>query len=91
LALGRHTALVAELEQLVRRHPLRERLRAQLMLALYRCGRQADALATYRAGRRVLRDELGLEPGPRSTCCPPRSDHQSRHAQVDGLGVPAAS
>ncbi|MDT7579461.1 MAG: hypothetical protein QOK35_725 [Pseudonocardiales bacterium] len=65
LALGRHTALVAELEQLVGEHPLRERLRAQLMLALYRCGRQADALETYRTGRRVLRDELGLEPGTR--------------------------
>lgn len=65
LALGRHTALVAELEQRVRRHPMRERLRAQLMLALYRCGRQADALESYRLGRRVLRDELGLEPGAR--------------------------
>ena len=64
-ALGRHSALVAELEQRVHRYPMRERLRAQSMLALYRCGRQADALETYRAGRRVLRDELGLEPGPR--------------------------
>ena len=63
--MGRHTALVAELEQRVHRHPMRERLRAQLMLALYRCGRQADALETYRAGRRVLHDELGLEPGVR--------------------------
>jgi DNA-binding response OmpR family regulator len=65
LALGRHTSLVADLEQQVRRHPMRERLRAQLMLALYRCGRQADALEAYRAGRRVLHDELGLEPGSR--------------------------
>jgi DNA-binding SARP family transcriptional activator/CheY-like chemotaxis protein len=65
LALGRHAALVAELEQRVRRHPLRERLRAQLMLGLYRCGRQVDALATYRETRQVLRDELGLEPGAR--------------------------
>jgi DNA-binding response OmpR family regulator len=63
LSLGRHTAVVAELEQRVSGHPLRERPRAQLMLALYRSGRQADALATYQAGRRVLRDELGLEPG----------------------------
>ena len=63
LELGRHSALVAELELQVLRHPMRERLRAQLMLALYRCGRQADALQAYRAGRRVLRDELGLEPG----------------------------
>jgi DNA-binding response OmpR family regulator len=65
LALGRHHALVAELEQRVRRHPMRERLRAQLMLALYRCGRQADALETYRSARRALHDELGLEPGVR--------------------------
>ena len=62
-ALGRHSALVAELELQVLRHPCAERLRAQLMLALYRCGRQADALQAYRAGRRVLHDELGLEPG----------------------------
>jgi DNA-binding SARP family transcriptional activator/streptogramin lyase len=63
LALGRHAALVTELESLVSEHPYRERLRAQLMLALYRSGRQADALEAYRAGRRVLQDELGLEPG----------------------------
>ncbi len=65
LALGRHAALVAELEQLVRRHPLRERLRAQLMLGLYRCGRQVEALAAYRETRQVLHDELGLDPGIR--------------------------
>jgi DNA-binding SARP family transcriptional activator/CheY-like chemotaxis protein len=63
LALGRHTAVVAELDQRVSAHPLRERSRAQLMLALYRSGRQADALGVYRAGRQVLREELGLEPG----------------------------
>ena len=63
LALGRHVGLVAELEQRVARYPLRERPRAQLMLALYRSGRQADALERYRAGRAVLRDELGLDPG----------------------------
>jgi DNA-binding SARP family transcriptional activator/DNA-binding beta-propeller fold protein YncE len=63
LALGRHDDLIAELEQLVRKEPLRERLRAQLMLALYRGGRQADALDTYRQARAALRDELGLEPG----------------------------
>ena len=55
--------LVAELEALVARHPLRERLRGQLMLALYRCGRQAEALEVYQDARRVLVDELGLEPG----------------------------
>lgn len=64
LALGRQDALVGELRELVDKHPLRERLRAQLMAALYRCGRQADALAVYRDGRRVLLDELGIEPGP---------------------------
>lgn len=65
LALGRHTELVPELDTLVRRHPLRERLRAQLMLALYRSGRQAEALDRYDEGRRVLGEELGLEPGNR--------------------------
>jgi DNA-binding SARP family transcriptional activator/streptogramin lyase len=63
LALGREAALVSELESLVAEHPYRERLRAQLMLALYRSGRQADALDAYQAGRRVLQDDLGLEPG----------------------------
>ncbi|HEX4745868.1 MAG TPA: BTAD domain-containing putative transcriptional regulator [Gaiellaceae bacterium] len=62
LALGRHAQLVPELEGLVREQPLRERLRGQLMLALYRCGRQADALDVYRSGRRLLDEELGLEP-----------------------------
>jgi ABC-type transport system substrate-binding protein/DNA-binding SARP family transcriptional activator len=64
LALGRHTAACPELEVLVEEHPLRERLRGQLMLALYRSGRQADALEVYRAGRAQLVDQLGLEPGP---------------------------
>ena len=63
LALGRHAELVAELEALVHEHPLRERLRAQLMLALYRSGRQAEALAAYQQARSMLADELGLEPG----------------------------
>ncbi|HEU0248192.1 MAG TPA: BTAD domain-containing putative transcriptional regulator [Gaiellaceae bacterium] len=62
LALGRHADLVGELETLVSQQPFRERLRAQLMLALYRSGRQADALESYRAARSVLMDELGLEP-----------------------------
>ena len=62
LALRRHDELVPELEALVAKHPLRERLRAQLMLALYRCGRQAEALEVYQDSRRVLTGELGLEP-----------------------------
>jgi len=62
LACGRHAALVPELEALVAEHPLRERLRAQLMLALYRSGRQGDALAAYRDARGVMQEELGLEP-----------------------------
>src|SRR6266550_8054846 len=63
LALGHHDGLVPELEALVSRHPLRERLRGQLMLALYRAGRQAEALEAYRAARRTLLAELGIEPG----------------------------
>jgi YVTN family beta-propeller protein len=65
LALGRHDELVSELEALVRQHPLRERLCAQLMLALYRSGRQAEALAAYQQARKMLAEELGLEPGRR--------------------------
>ncbi len=64
LALGRHAPLVGELEALVERHPLREQFWRQLMLALYRSGRQAEALAAYREACRLLRDQLGLEPGP---------------------------
>jgi DNA-binding SARP family transcriptional activator len=63
LALGRHDQLTPELEALVTRHPLRERLRHQLMLALYRGGRQAEALDAYRSARRAMLAELGLEPG----------------------------
>jgi DNA-binding SARP family transcriptional activator/tetratricopeptide (TPR) repeat protein len=62
LALGRHADLIGELESLVARHPLRERLRGQLMLALYRSGRQAEALEVYRDTRRALVEELGIEP-----------------------------
>ena len=64
LALGRHGELVSELEALVRAERLRERPRAQLMLALYRSGRQADALAAYRDARETLVEELGIDPGP---------------------------
>ncbi|MFD0597164.1 BTAD domain-containing putative transcriptional regulator [Catellatospora coxensis] len=64
LNLGRHGALVPELQRLVRRHPQRERFWAQLMLALYRAGRQVDALAAYRRARSWMAEELGIEPGP---------------------------
>src|SRR5437763_346432 len=64
LRVGRHAELVAELEALIARHPLREGLRRRLMLALYRSGRQAEALEAYQAARRTLVDELGIEPSP---------------------------
>ena len=64
LALGRHDELIAELEALVAEHPLREHLRMCLMTALYRSGRQAEALAVYQDTRRSLVDELGIEPSP---------------------------
>ena len=64
LAVARHADVVGELEKLVAEHPVRERLRWQLMLALYRCGRQSDALAAYRSGHRQLVEELGLAPTP---------------------------
>jgi DNA-binding SARP family transcriptional activator/class 3 adenylate cyclase len=63
LVLGRHADLVGELEALISENPFRERLCGQLMLALYRSGRQADALETYRAARKALADELGIAPG----------------------------
>jgi DNA-binding SARP family transcriptional activator len=64
LALGRHAELVAELEGFVAQHPLRETLRIQLMLALYRSGRQAEALAAYKDARTYLSEELGIDPSP---------------------------
>jgi DNA-binding SARP family transcriptional activator/class 3 adenylate cyclase len=64
LALGRHGELVAEIEELTGAHPFRERLRAHLMLALYRAGRQAEALEAYQHARATLVEELGIEPGP---------------------------
>lgn len=64
LAAGRHSEVVAELETLVAEQPLREKLHSQRMVALYRAGRQADALEAYRDARRVLVEEVGIEPGP---------------------------
>ena len=86
LARGRHAELVGELEAEVARNPLRERLRAQLMLALYRSGRQADALAAYQDARRTLVDELGLEPGPEL-----RARHEAILRQDPALDPPAAA
>jgi DNA-binding SARP family transcriptional activator len=64
LALGAHARLVPELTGLVAAHPLRERLRAQLVVALHRSQRRGDALVTYHEGRRILADEMGIVPGP---------------------------
>jgi DNA-binding SARP family transcriptional activator len=64
LANGRHTEVVAELAALIAEHPLREWFRGQHMLALYRCGRQADALDSYRAAHRILAEDLGIDPSP---------------------------
>src|ERR1700678_1104840 len=86
LMLGLAAAAAAELTGLVREYPLREGLRGQLMLALYRCGRQAEALATYAAGRRVLREELGLEPGQGL-----RRLHEQMLAADAALGPPEAA
>jgi YVTN family beta-propeller protein len=83
LELGREAALVSELQALVAEYPLRERLQAQLMLALYRSGRQADALASYRKVRVLLTDELALEPSPRL-----RELEQAMLRQDPGLELP---
>jgi YVTN family beta-propeller protein len=84
LARGRHDALVGELRELVAEHPLRERFMGQLMATLYRSGRQAEALETYRTGRSALRDELGIEPGPAL-----RELEQAILRQDPALGAPA--
>jgi DNA-binding SARP family transcriptional activator len=84
LELGRAPELVGELETLVEEHPLRERFHAQLMLALYRCGRQADALATYQRARRVLVEQLAIEPS-----APLRRLQQAILRQDASLDLPA--
>jgi predicted ATPase/DNA-binding SARP family transcriptional activator len=81
LALGRHASVVAELEDLVRAEPLRERLRGQLVLALAGTGRQADALRVYTEGRELLAEELGIDPSPQL---------QRIHADVLAQRVPMA-
>jgi DNA-binding SARP family transcriptional activator len=82
LAVGRHAEVLGELEGLVRQHPLRERLRAQHMLALYRAGRQADALEAYRSAYAALVDGLGIEPSP---------ELRALEAAILRQDVPAAS
>jgi WD40 repeat protein/DNA-binding SARP family transcriptional activator len=84
LARGRHADLIAELEVAVAEHPYRERLRAQLMLALYRCDRQADALEAYRDARSQLVEEMGIEPGERL-----RELERAILAQDPALAAPA--
>ena len=86
LASGRHREAVAELERLVAAHPLEERLHAQRMLALYRSGRQADALEAFREARAVLVEEVGLEPGPEL-----RRLHEAILRQDPSLEAPAAA
>src|SRR5205085_8792215 len=86
LAAGRHAELVGELEGLVNEHPLRERLRAHLTLALYRSGRQAEALEAYQAARDALVEELGIEPGK-----PLRELHQAVLRQDESLDLAAVA
>src|SRR4051794_4725508 len=86
LAAGRHQEVVGELEGLVTERPLREGLRAQLILALYRSGRQAEALEAFQEARRVLVDELGIEPGREL-----RELHQAILEQDPALDLPAAT
>jgi DNA-binding SARP family transcriptional activator len=84
IASGGHSTVVSELESLTARYPLRERMWANLMLALYRSGRQAEALSTFERARQVLADELGADPSP---------ELQRLHEQIlhrdPALGVPA--
>jgi YVTN family beta-propeller protein len=91
LMLGAHREVVAELGSLVRDHPQRERLLGELMVALYRCGRQAEALEAYRRGRDGLADELGLEPGPQLRALQQRIlEHDPElEAPPDGVASPA--
>jgi len=85
LAAGRQREVAGELDALVAEHPLRERLHAQRMLALYRCGRQAEALDAYRLARSVLVEEIGVEPGPEL-----RRLHEAILRQDPELDPPAA-
>ncbi|HTT53714.1 MAG TPA: BTAD domain-containing putative transcriptional regulator [Streptosporangiaceae bacterium] len=88
LLLGRHGEVVAELRQLVAAYPLQEQFHAQLMLSLYRSGRQADALAAYQDVRGVLADELGIDPGPDVTQLHQRILAADRELLLAGGGEP---
>lgn len=98
LALGRHAELVGEIQALLAGHPYGERLWAQFVLALYRCGRQAEALAACRKAYRVFTHELGIDPGPQlkhlenlvlrqdpSLAAPARASHRRHHQRIDNL------
>ena len=99
LGAGKHAQVIAELESLVAENPVRERLRGLLMLALYRSGRQADALETYRQARQAFLDELGLEPGPSSASSSRRSSARtsrflavcSRRAMCPSRSAPSSA
>ena len=88
LQLGSNGTLVGELEELVGAHPLREQFRAQLMLALYRGGRQAEAVGLYHEGRRLLVDELGIEPSPELRELASRILRQEASLAADGDPAP---
>jgi DNA-binding SARP family transcriptional activator len=89
LALGNHAEVIGELEQLAAAHPTRERVRAQLMLALYRSGRQAEALEVYRDTRTTLVDELGIEPGRELQALEGRVLAQDPHLELAHESEPA--
>ncbi|WP_377268391.1 BTAD domain-containing putative transcriptional regulator [Peterkaempfera sp. SMS 1(5)a] len=98
LRLGEHHSLIPELQQLVTAHPLRERLRGQLMRALYGCGRQAEALTVYEEARRILADELGADPSAELTAvhlavlrAEPSLTPEPRSGTRQGLPAPLTS